>query len=77
MLCTLLVQIADVGIWKEVATKAKTAKEDSSSRSECSPDIASNVYCFGTLLIEIISGKLPEADDQESMCNWVKSCKPK
>ncbi|XP_052147287.1 protein MALE DISCOVERER 2-like isoform X1 [Oryza glaberrima] len=63
-------KIADVGIWKEVAIKAKTAKEDSSSRSECPPDIASNVYCFGTLLIEIISGKLPEADDQESMCNW-------
>lgn len=63
-------KIADVGIWKEVAIKAKTAKEDSSSRSECPPDIASNVYCFGTLLIEIISGKLPEADDQKSMCNW-------
>uniref|UniRef100_A0A0E0BYV0 Protein kinase domain-containing protein n=1 Tax=Oryza meridionalis TaxID=40149 RepID=A0A0E0BYV0_9ORYZ len=63
-------KIADVGIWKEVAIKAKSAKEDSSSRSQCPPDITSNVYCFGTLLIEIISGKLPEADDQESMCNW-------
>ncbi|KAF0924883.1 hypothetical protein E2562_014967 [Oryza meyeriana var. granulata] len=63
-------KIADVGVWKEVATKAKTAKEDSSCRSESPPDLASNVYCFGVLLTEIISGKLPEADDQESMCNW-------
>lgn len=63
-------KIADVGVWKEVATKAKTAKEDSSSRSEAPPDLASNVYCFGTLLIEIISGKLPEPDNQESLCNW-------
>ncbi|KAG8052967.1 hypothetical protein GUJ93_ZPchr0001g32764 [Zizania palustris] len=63
-------KIADVGVWREVATKAKNAKEESSSRSESPPDLASNVYCFGTLLIEIISGKLPEADDHESICNW-------
>ncbi|XP_006645618.1 protein MALE DISCOVERER 2 isoform X2 [Oryza brachyantha] len=63
-------KVADVSVWKEVATKAKAAKEESRSRSESPPDLASNVYCFGALLIEIISGRLPEADDQESMCNW-------
>ncbi|GJN38061.1 hypothetical protein PR202_gb27069 [Eleusine coracana subsp. coracana] len=63
-------KMADASIWKEVANKAKTAKEDSSSRSEAPPDLVSNVYCFGALLIEIISGKLPEQDDPESLCNW-------
>uniref|UniRef100_A0A0D9UY39 Protein kinase domain-containing protein n=1 Tax=Leersia perrieri TaxID=77586 RepID=A0A0D9UY39_9ORYZ len=63
-------KIADVGIWKEVALKAKTAKDDSSSRSESPLDLAGNVYCFGALMIEIISGKLPESNDHEFMCNW-------
>ncbi|XP_062208295.1 protein MALE DISCOVERER 1-like [Phragmites australis] len=63
-------KIADVSVWKEVIDKAKTAKEGSSRHSEAPTDLASNVYCFGALLIEIISGKLPESDDHESMCNW-------
>uniref|UniRef100_A0A0A9DIE0 Protein kinase domain-containing protein n=1 Tax=Arundo donax TaxID=35708 RepID=A0A0A9DIE0_ARUDO len=63
-------KIADVSVWNEVAAKAKTAKEDSSSHPEAPTDLTSNVYCFGALLIEIISGRLPEANDPESMCNW-------
>ncbi|TVU22828.1 hypothetical protein EJB05_32548 [Eragrostis curvula] len=65
-------KIADVSVWKDVSNRAKTAKEDGSSRSEAPPDLVSNVYCFGALLIEIISGRLPEPDDHEyeSICNW-------
>jgi hypothetical protein len=73
----ILMQMADASIWKEVADRAKTANEGSSRRSEAPPDLISNVYCFGALLIEIISGKLPEPDDQESMCNWVWLVKAK
>ncbi|KAL6838666.1 hypothetical protein ACP4OV_031380 [Aristida adscensionis] len=66
-------KIADVSVWKEVTIRAKTAKGGSSSsgsHSEAPADIPTNIYCFGALLIEIISGKLPESDDPECMCNW-------
>jgi hypothetical protein len=59
-------------MWKELADKAKAAKEDgSSSRSESAPDLTGNIFCFGALLMEIITGKLPEQDDHESICTWV------
>ncbi|XP_051223644.1 protein MALE DISCOVERER 2 [Lolium perenne] len=64
-------KIAYVGMWKELADKAKAAKEDgSSSRSESAPDLTGNIFCFGALLMEIITGKLPEQDDHESICTW-------
>ncbi|KAJ1282081.1 hypothetical protein BS78_03G022700 [Paspalum vaginatum] len=63
-------KIADVGVWNELAARAKGGKEDSSSRSEAPPDLPSNVYSFGALMIEIISGRAPEADDHRSMCGW-------
>ncbi|KAF8714340.1 hypothetical protein HU200_027804 [Digitaria exilis] len=63
-------KIADVGVWDELAAKAKSGKEDGSSRSEAPPDLPSNVYCFGALMIEIISGRVPEPDDHEPICTW-------
>jgi len=63
-------KIADVGMWKEVADRAKAAKEDGSSRSESPPDLAGSIFCFGMLLIEIISAKLPESDDHAPTCIW-------
>lgn len=63
-------KISDVGMWKELADKAKAGKEDGSSRSESPPDLTGNVFCFGALLMEIISGKLPEPNDHESTCTW-------
>ncbi|CAO2205200.1 unnamed protein product [Urochloa humidicola] len=62
-------KIADVGVWDELAAKAKAGKEDGSSRCECPPDLPGNVYGFGALTIEIISGRVPE-DDHETMCSW-------
>ncbi|KAI5005940.1 hypothetical protein ZWY2020_033183 [Hordeum vulgare] len=63
-------KIADVGMWKEVADRAKAAKQDCSSRSELPPDLAGSVFCFGTLALEIISGKLPEPNDHDPTCIW-------
>lgn len=63
-------KIADVGMWKELVDKAKAAKEDGSSRSESPPDLTGNVFCFGVLLIEILSGKFPQPNDHESICSW-------
>jgi hypothetical protein len=60
-------------MWKEFSDKAKAAKEDGSSRSESPPDLTGNVFCFGALLMEIISGKLPEQNDHESICTWVNT----
>uniref|UniRef100_A0ACD5VDK8 Uncharacterized protein n=1 Tax=Avena sativa TaxID=4498 RepID=A0ACD5VDK8_AVESA len=65
-------KIADVGVWKELADKAKATKEDGSSRSVSPPDLAGNVFCFGALLIEIISGKLPETNDPDCICIWAE-----
>ncbi|CAO2161510.1 unnamed protein product [Urochloa humidicola] len=62
-------KIADVGVWDELAAKAKVGKEDGSSRCECPPDLPGNVYGFGALMIETISGRVPE-DDHEPMCSW-------
>uniref|UniRef100_M8C3Z3 Putative LRR receptor-like serine/threonine-protein kinase n=1 Tax=Aegilops tauschii TaxID=37682 RepID=M8C3Z3_AEGTA len=63
-------KIADVGMWKELADRAKAAKQDGSSRSEPPPDLAGSVFCFGMLLLEIISGKLPEPGGHELTCIW-------
>ncbi|CAO2194136.1 unnamed protein product [Urochloa humidicola] len=62
-------KIADVGVWDELAAKAKAGKEEGSSRCECPPDLPGNVYGFGALMIETISGRVPE-DDHEPMCSW-------
>ena len=64
-------QIADVGVWNELAAKAKAGKEDGSSRSEAPPDLPSNVYCLGALMIEIITGRVPDPDDHKPICSWV------
>lgn len=63
-------KVADVSVWDELAAKAKAGKEDGSSRCECPPDLQGNVYGFGALMIEIISGRVPEPDDHKPMCSW-------
>ncbi|EMS57675.1 putative LRR receptor-like serine/threonine-protein kinase MRH1 [Triticum urartu] len=46
-------------------------KRAGSSRSEPPPDLAASVFCFGTLVLEIISGKLPEQPNgHEPTCIW-------
>uniref|UniRef100_A0A804MY36 Protein kinase domain-containing protein n=1 Tax=Zea mays TaxID=4577 RepID=A0A804MY36_MAIZE len=63
-------KIADVGVWNELAAKAKAGKEDGSSRAEAPPDLPSNAYCFGALMIETISGRVPDPYDHKPICSW-------
>ena len=57
-------QVADISIWKEVVARGKILGDDDADFSESpSSDLASNVYSFGTILLEIISGKVPYSEE--------------
>ncbi|XP_008789371.2 protein MALE DISCOVERER 2-like isoform X1 [Phoenix dactylifera] len=68
-------KVADINIWKEVAAKGKILGDDDADFSESpSSDLASNVYSFGTILLEIISGKVPYSEEQGSLINLAVEC---
>ncbi|KAF8411060.1 hypothetical protein HHK36_003599 [Tetracentron sinense] len=64
-------KIAEISFWTDVS-KPKISGEDESENSELPPfdDPETNVYSFGILLLEIISGKLPYSEEQGSLMNW-------
>ena len=65
-------QIADVSGWKEFVSEGKTNGDDDLDPSESlSADPAGNVYSFGILLLEIVSGKVPYSEEQDSLLNSV------
>lgn len=39
------------------------------------PEPETNVYSFGVLMLEIISGKLSDSDEEGSILKWVKRLK--
>lgn len=65
-------QIADYGFWEELIEKGKIS-DDAETSPSGSPLLGpeSNVYNFGVLLLEIISGKLPYDEKEGSLVNWV------
>lgn len=70
----MLDQVAEISFWMDLATKSKIADEEQSEHSLLHPeaDPESNVYSFGIMLLEIISGKVPYNEEQGSLVNWVK-----
>ncbi|CAD5189700.1 unnamed protein product [Musa acuminata subsp. malaccensis] len=65
-------KIADVSVWKEIVSEGKTNGDDDLDPSESlSADPAGNVYSFGILLLEIVSGKVPYSEEQDSLLNSV------
>ncbi|CAM8975150.1 unnamed protein product [Rhodiola kirilowii] len=62
-------KLVDIGFWKTFTQKSG---QDDSSRSSkpVLPDLETNVFSFGILLLEIISGKLPHSDEYGSILNW-------
>lgn len=56
----------------EVLPKAQTG-EDSSKPAETikAADTRQNVYEFGILLLETITGRLPYSEEQGSLVDWV------
>ncbi|KAL1562647.1 protein MALE DISCOVERER 1-like isoform X1 [Salvia divinorum] len=65
-------KVADVGFWRELVTKSKNTAENESEHSELPPlaDAETNVYSFGILMLETISGKLPYSEEQGLLMNW-------
>ncbi|KAK9267971.1 hypothetical protein L1049_010408 [Liquidambar formosana] len=65
-------KIADINFRTGGASKSKISGEGESEHSELPPlsDPEMNVYSFGILLLEIISGKLPYSKEQGPLVNW-------
>ncbi|KAK9088794.1 hypothetical protein Scep_027876 [Stephania cephalantha] len=65
-------KLADLSFWTDIAIKSKVSSDNDSVHAEPAPavDMEGNVYSFGLLLLEIISGKLPNSDEQGSLLNW-------
>ncbi|XP_057797583.1 protein MALE DISCOVERER 1-like [Salvia miltiorrhiza] len=65
-------KIADAGFWRELVAKSKNPAENESEHSELPPlaDAETNVYSFGILMLETISGKLPYSEEQGLLMNW-------
>lgn len=60
--------------WRDLISKAKVSADSESEHSALPPliDTETNVYCFGILMLEIISGKLPYSDEQGPLVTWVR-----
>ncbi|XP_059290504.1 protein MALE DISCOVERER 2-like [Lycium ferocissimum] len=67
-------KIAELAFWSEIMVKSKSASGDLEN-SELPPlaDPETNVYSFGILLLEVISGKSPYSE-RESLLSWAQQC---
>ncbi|XP_019704719.1 protein MALE DISCOVERER 2 isoform X2 [Elaeis guineensis] len=66
-------KIADLSMWKEftaAAAKRNASGDDPDLPESPLSDPGTNVYSFGLLMLEIISGKLPYSEEQGSLLNW-------
>ncbi|XP_038690976.1 protein MALE DISCOVERER 2-like isoform X2 [Tripterygium wilfordii] len=65
-------KIAEISFLPRVAPKTKNSDNDDSEHSVLPPlaDPETNVYSFGILLLEIISGKLPYSEEQGPLEKW-------
>ncbi|KAJ1688397.1 hypothetical protein LUZ63_019787 [Rhynchospora breviuscula] len=70
-------KLVDVSLWKAVASsKPRTSFDEGDDLLERPSDVepAGNVYSFGILLLEIISGKLPYSPEEGSLINLALEC---
>ncbi|MFS7919584.1 putative transferase, protein kinase RLK-Pelle-LRR-VI-2 family [Helianthus anomalus] len=65
-------KVAEMGFWNDLVSKAKLSADSESEHSALPPliDTETNVYSFGVLMLEIISGKLPYSEQQEPLVAW-------
>lgn len=59
--------------WKELVASSKKASENESRHSELpsSANLEANIYSFGVVLLEIISGRPPYRPEQGHLIDWV------
>lgn len=62
-------QVADMDFRKDFISKAKSSADSDSEHFVPPPliDTETNVYYFGILMFEVISGKLPYSNHQEAL----------
>ncbi|KAI3805137.1 hypothetical protein L1987_27218 [Smallanthus sonchifolius] len=67
-------KLGEMGFWKDLISKEKLSAESESEHSALPPliDTETNVYCFGILMLEIISGRLPYSDQQGPLASWAE-----
>lgn len=63
-------KIAEIDFTTSNKSRHQTDDEKENSILPPSVDPETNVYCFGILLLEIISGKVPYSEEQGSLVNW-------
>ncbi|XP_065005499.1 protein MALE DISCOVERER 2 isoform X3 [Musa acuminata AAA Group] len=65
-------KVTDLSVWNEIVAKQKTHGAGDLDQSESlSVDPARNVHDFGILMLEIVSGKVPNPEEPESLLNLV------
>lgn len=70
----MLSQITEIGFGNNGFSPAKeTGDESKKSDLQLQLGPETDVYNFGKLLLEIISGKLPYSEEQGHLVNWVSS----
>ncbi|WVZ99589.1 hypothetical protein U9M48_044859 [Paspalum notatum var. saurae] len=69
-------KIADMSVWHEVISEGKPQKNGDldHQHEQVSAGLAGNVYSFGVLLLEIISGKLPYPEHERSLVSSALEC---
>ncbi|KAK9073931.1 hypothetical protein SSX86_006525 [Deinandra increscens subsp. villosa] len=69
-------KVAEVPFWRDMMSNTNVSAESESAHSALPPliDTETNVYCFGILLLEIISGKPPHSDQQGHLEAWAAQC---
>ncbi|XP_020269903.1 protein MALE DISCOVERER 2-like isoform X2 [Asparagus officinalis] len=64
-------KVCELHMWSEIAErKTKSPDEDKDPYEPSSADPGSNIYSFGIMMLEIISGKVPESEEEGSILNW-------
>ncbi|XP_015067185.1 protein MALE DISCOVERER 2-like [Solanum pennellii] len=67
-------KITELAFWSDIMVKSKSSSSDLEN-SQLPPlsDPETNVYNFGILLLEVISGKSPYTE-RDSLLNWAEQC---
>jgi hypothetical protein len=67
----LMFQLAEVTFRSIVEPAKSSIRGDSKKYEMLRTGLDQNVYDFGILLLEIISGKLPQSEEQGNLVHWV------